>query len=321
MNLPPELPAWEPMLATLGSIDAVAGHPRDYHYEVKWDGYRGVASCGDAAGMRLRSRGGLDLLASYPELAELRGLVAGHRAVLDGEIVALTDSGVSDFEALQNHGQPGARSAHYMLFDLLHLDGHDLLEVPYLARRDLLTSLIDEGSPHVHVPSTFGDQLDVARQASVQLRLEGLIAKRITSGYQPGSRSPYWLKVKNFYTQEVVVVGWSRGSGNRSGGLGSLLLAVPGDDGSLHCVGSAGSGFSAAALDQALSRLAPLAVPANPGVLGVRPAEARVVTWVRPELAGEVSYGMWTSAGRLRHPVWRGWRDDLDPSQIRRDVG
>lgn len=318
MTLPPAaLPAWEPMLATLGSVDAVSTRPSDYHYEVKWDGYRALAQC-DATTV-LRSRGGLDLAATYPELGELTDLLAGHRAVLDGEIVALTQDGRSDFEALQNHGQPGAQAAHYVLFDLLHLDGHDLLQVPYLQRRELLESLVGEGTGHVHLPTTFGDELDIALGASAQLKLEGLIAKRTSSGYHPGRRSEVWLKIKNFYTQDVVVVGWSRGSGNRSGSLGSLLLAVPDDQGRLVCVGAAGSGFSAAALDEAMARLAPRQLSGNPGVVGLKPAELRATTWVRPELCGEVSYGMWTASGRLRHPVWRGWRDDLDPGQIRRD--
>lgn len=309
------------MLATMGSVEGLGPDAGQWHFEVKWDGYRALAHLQTGHAMRLRSRRGLDLAPTYPELAELGELLAGQDIVLDGEIVCLGADGRSDFELLQNHGRPEAPAAHLMIFDLLHLDGHDLLRVPYLQRRDLLLALIGEGTAHVHVPQTFADERALALDASRQLRLEGLVAKRVTSGYQPGRRSEDWLKIKNVFTQEVVVVGWSRGSGNRAHGLGSVLLAVPDESGVLRCVGSAGSGFTVAAQQEALLRLAPLVQDRNPGVQGVRPAEARGITWVRPQCAAEVSHSMWTAAGRLRHPVWRGWRDDLDPATITRGEG
>jgi len=312
------LPELAPMLATLATQDSVAGE--GWHFEVKWDGYRALAHCTGGARPVLRSRGGLDLAARYPELDELAGLVAGHRVLLDGEVVSLTPQGLSDFEALQNHGRPGSRPAHFMAFDLLQLDETSLLQLPYLQRRALLEELLDGGSEHVHVPTTFGDERDLALGASRQLKLEGLIAKRAESHYHPGRRSDDWLKVKNFWSQSVVVVGWKPGTGSRARTVGSLLLAVPGPDG-LVCVGSAGSGFTDAMLADALARMAPLQRSSNPGVAGVRPPEARGTTWLEPVLVGEVSYAMWTAAGRLRHPVWRGWRDDLAVDQVVREQG
>ncbi|GAA1395717.1 non-homologous end-joining DNA ligase [Luteococcus peritonei] len=308
------LPELAPMLATLGSDDVV--RQPGWHFEVKWDGYRALARRPREGGLVLRSRGGLDLAATYPELGELDGLLAGHKAIVDGEIVALLPDGRSDFEALQNHGQSGNRPAHFMAFDLLHLDGNSLLHLPYLERRELLEGLLGEGSGNVHVPTTFGDEGELALAASRQLRLEGLIAKRATSTYQPGRRTEAWLKVKNFWTQEVVVVGWKRGSGARSRTIGSLLVAVPDATGRLQCVGSAGSGFTDAMLDDAVARLRPLQRATNPDVANVRPLEARENTWVEPVLVGEVSYGQRTAQGRLRHPVWRGWRDDLTPAEV-----
>lgn len=312
---------WQPMLATMGTVEALGPDAGQWHFEVKWDGYRAVVHHRRGRAPVFRSRGGLDLASRYPELHELTEVLTGHDAVLDAEIVALAADGRSDFELLQNHGRSGAASAHLMFFDLLHLDGHDLLRVPYLQRRELLTALVGDGSRCVHVPQTFGNDRSLALQASTQLQLEGLVAKRVDSTYQPGARSTDWLKIKNVHSQEVVVVGWSRGSGNRAHGLGSVLLAVPDDEGQLHCVGSAGSGFGALAQQDAIARLTPLELPRNPGVLGVRPEEGRDVRWVRPVLAGEVAHSMWTASGRLRHPVWRGWRDDLDPHTIRRGEG
>lgn len=302
------LPELGPMLATLGSED-VARLP-GWQFEVKWDGYRALARQERGGGLVLRSRGGLDLAPRYPELQELSGLLAGHEAIVDGEVVALLPDGRSDFEALQNHAQPGGRAAHFMAFDLLHLDGTSLLQLPCVERRGLLEALLEEGSQHFHVPSTFGADGELALSASRQLRLEGLIAKRSGSVYQPGRRTEDWIKIKNFWTQEAVVVGWKRGSGNRSRTVGSLLLAVP-VDGRLRCVGGVGSGFTAAMLDEALARLRPLERPTHPGVEGVTAVEARENTFVEPRLVAEVSYAMRTAAGRLRHPVWRGWRDDL----------
>lgn len=313
--------AWQPMLATMGSVEALGPDEGQWHFEVKWDGYRALVHQTSDHSLRLRSRGGLDLAPSYPELREVQELLQGQDVVLDGEIVALTADGRSDFELLQNHGRAGSSGAHLMLFDLLHLDGHDLLRMPYLQRRELLLALVGRGTAHAHVPETFGPERELALTASGQLRLEGLVAKRVGSTYQPGRRSEDWVKIKIVFTQEVVVVGWSRGSGNRSHGLGSVLLAVPDESGVLHCVGSAGSGFSVAAQQEARERLALCEVDHNPGVVGVRPAESRGLTWVRPGLAAEVSHSMWTAAGRLRHPVWRGWRDDLDPMNIVRGEG
>ena len=307
------LPVIEPMLATLGR-PADLGPPDAWRYEVKWDGYRAVASVDGRA--TFRSRGGLDLTKAYPELGELADLLTGHQAVLDGEVVALLPDGRADFGALQNRGSRAGVVVHYMAFDLLHLDETSTLTLPYVDRRELLESLIDDGR-HVHVPTTFGDDYDLASSASVQLRLEGLVAKRPGSAYAPGRRSRDWLKLKNVWTQDVIVVGWKPGEGRRGGTLGSLLLAVQGPDG-LTYVGHAGTGFTETSLTEALALLAPLA-RRTPPVPDVPAADARGIRWVEPVLVGEVGYGSWTGTGRLRHPVWRGWRPDKSPDEVVRD--
>lgn len=304
-------PSFRPMLAT-----PVGGSPLPsvgWHYEVKWDGYRAIAQVSGGR-VRLESRGGLDLAPSYPELGELGRLLAGHEAVLDGEVVVLDAQGRSSFEALQSRGRTKV-AVHLMLFDLLWLDGLSLLDLGYLQRRLFLTDLVGDGTAHVHVPSAFGDDRDFALDASKQLGLEGVVAKRADSPYRPGTRSPDWLKLKHVRTQEVVIVGWAPGENGRAGQVGSLVMAVNGDDG-LTCVGRVGSGFSQQALDEAMAVLSPLEV-GSPTVPDATALESKGVHWVRPELVGEVTYLSRTATDRLRHPVWRGWRPDVEVADVR----
>lgn len=301
----------EPMLATLGSEADVSGP--GWHYEVKWDGYRALASVSGGA-VAWRSRNGVDLAGTYPELDEVAALLGDHEAVLDGEIVALDAAGRSRFELLQNHGR-GAAPAHYMVFDLLRLDGRSLLRTPYVERRAALKELLPGDGRYVHVPETFGSDRELALEASHTFDLEGVVAKRADSVYQPGRRARTWIKVKNQRTQEVVVVGWRPGEGGRGGTLGSLLLAVPDAEGRLTYAGRAGSGFTDRALREARGRLDALARD-TPPIDGVPRPDARDARWVEPTLVGEVTFAEWTGSGRLRHPVWRGWRPDKEPADV-----
>ncbi len=305
----PRLPPVAAMLATAGtSADVATG---EWHFEIKWDGYRAVAAV-QGGGLSLTSRNGLDLTARYPELRELVDALDGRDAVLDGEVVVLDDQGRSRFELLQNHGRGG--DAHYMAFDLLRLDGESLLDLPWLERRGRLEQLMPDDHAHVHVPPTLGTDRDSAVATSQDLGLEGVVAKAAQSRYEPGRRSSSWVKLKNIRMQEVVVVGWSPGGNARSATLGSVLLAVH-DAGELHYVGKAGSGFSDEGLGQARTVLEGIET-AEPPVADVPKVDARGARWVEPLLVGEVSFAEWTSSGRLRQPVWRGWR----PEKLAEDV-
>lgn len=305
-------PPIRPMLATPGKRDEVL--TGEWHYEIKWDGYRAVAAFTDGA-LSLTSRNGLDLTVSYPELGELADALAGHDAQLDGEVVVLDDKGRSSFELLQNHGRGG--DAHYMAFDLLGLDGESFLDRPWIERRARLEQLLPNDHAHVHVPSTLGTDRDSAIETSQDLGLEGVVAKSAAGRYEPGRRSSSWVKLKNIRTQEVVVIGWSPGNNARSGTLGSVLLAVH-DDGQLNYVGKAGSGFTDEGLGHARSILEDIETDAPP-VDDVPRTDARGARWVEPLLVGEVSFAEWTSSGRLRQPVWRGWRPDKAAEDIVRE--
>ncbi|MDO5736795.1 MAG: non-homologous end-joining DNA ligase, partial [Propionibacteriaceae bacterium] len=307
----PSVPGLAPMLATPGTpLDVGKG---EWHFEIKWDGYRALAGVHDGV-LSLSSRSGRDLTHTYPELQEIVGMVAGHNVVLDGEVVVLDEQGRSRFELLQGHGQSG--DAHYMAFDLLWIDGESLVDMAYTQRRERLETLLEDDGRLVHVPPALGTDRDSAIATSQDLGLEGVVAKMDRSPYEPGRRSASWVKLKNLRSQDVVVIGWSPGRSARSTTLGSVLLAVH-DEGELHYVGKAGSGFTDEGLQQAREVLegieidtAPVDVPRN---------DARGARWVEPLLVGEVSFAEWTASRRLRQPVWRGWKPETLPEDVVRE--
>ncbi|MCC3268893.1 ATP-dependent DNA ligase [Arthrobacter gengyunqii] len=323
------MPAVEPMLATLGTRadvnDADGNEHDEWAFEMKWDGVRAVVDV-TPEGTRLISRNGNDMTAAYPELQELSRHLNGERAVLDGEIVAINKAGRPDFGLLQPRMHltkrreieaAAARTpVHLMLFDLLWLDGNSLLDLPYTQRREILESAVDPAGEdgHVQVPPALDMSMDEAVEASKELGLEGVIAKRRTSTYAPGRRSKNWIKLKNSFTQEVVIVGWRPGKGNRASKIGSLLVAVP-DGHELTYIGRVGSGLSEKDLALVGGRLKKLARK-TPPLDGVPSADASDAQWVRPVLVGEVTYSERTSTGKLRHPAWRGLRPDKKPSDV-----
>ncbi|MET4223665.1 ATP-dependent DNA ligase [Oerskovia enterophila] len=327
-----------PMLATAGTVETLTaeGDPDDWAYEMKWDGFRVVAQVtgagDDTPSVRLVSRSGKDMTLTYPELQDLavRVPVADLPVVVDGEIVALDARGRPSFRRLQQRANltkagdvAAARTkvgVELMLFDVLSVAGRSLVRRTYDERREILEDLVD-GSGTVHVPPAFDGDLAGAVATSRQLGLEGVVAKRRTSTYTAGRRSRSWIKVKHSHTQEVVVVGWRPGHGDRSHLVGSLLLAVPDDEG-LRYVGRVGSGFTEKDRRDLVTRLGRIERVTNPA-LDVPAADASDARWVTPHLVGEVDYADWTSApegdGKLRHAVWRGWRPDKSPEDVRRE--
>ncbi|MGW6004713.1 ATP-dependent DNA ligase [Oerskovia enterophila] len=327
-----------PMLATAGTVETLTaeGDPDDWAYEMKWDGFRVVAQVtgtgDDTPSVRLVSRSGKDMTLTYPELQDLavRVPVADLPVVVDGEIVALDARGRPSFRRLQQRanltkaGDVAAARAkvgvELMLFDVLSVGGRSLVRRTYDERREILEDLVD-GSGTVHVPPAFDGDLAGAVATSRQLGLEGVVAKRRTSTYTAGRRSRSWIKVKHSHTQEVVVVGWRPGHGDRSHLVGSLLLAVPDDEG-LRYVGRVGSGFTEKDRHDLVTRLGRIERVTNPA-LDVPAADASDARWVTPHLVGEVDYADWTSApegdGKLRHAVWRGWRPDKSPEDVHRE--
>ena len=305
-----------PMLAVAGALppDGAA-----WSYEVKWDGVRALVAV-QGGRVTLTSRNRNDVTASYPELQEL---AAGVPVLLDGEVVAFDDRGRSDFGRLQTRmhvGRPAealvrATPVQLLLFDVLHAGGRSLLDESHAVRRELLESLDLEGA-HWSVPPAFDDGVDLLAVTQEQ-GLEGVVAKRRDSRYLPGRRSEAWVKVKHVRRTSAVVAGWKPGEGGRAGRIGSLLLGVPGPDG-LEYAGHVGTGFSAATLALLAERLGPLRRDTSPFATPVPRQYAKDAVWVEPLLVVEVDYTEWTKDGRLRHPSYKGLRDDYDPKDVRR---
>ncbi len=318
-----------PMLASPGSATLI-GDPADWVFEMKWDGIRAVVDVDVDRDppVRLTSRTGNDLTAAYPELIALAE-ACGRRAIVDGEIVALDAAGRPDFGLLQKRmnlvGTADIERARrdtpvrFVVFDLLADGDVSLLDDSYDVRRSRLEERVTPGDV-VQVPTVLDGAETTADEAmaiSARLRLEGIVAKRRSSDYAPGRRSTAWLKLKHTLMQEVVIGGWRPGKGRRAGGLGSLLLGIPGPNG-LDYVGRVGTGFSDRDLDRIAERLAPLASE-DPAFHDVPRADAADAHWVTPTLVGEVEFAEWTSSGHLRQPSWRGWRTDKSPEDVVRE--
>lgn len=304
----PRLQDYSPMLATLGSVDKLTA--AQYAFEGKFDGYRLLVEV-DHGRLRLQSRSGRDVTAEYPQLRSLAADLADHEVILDGEVVALDADGVPSFGEMQNRVR--ATRIEFWAFDILRLDGRSLMRAKYRDRRKVLEAFA-AGTNLIVPPLIEGDGPEALAHSRAK-KWEGVVAKKWDSTYQPGRRSSAWIKDKNWNTQEIVIGGWREGNGGRSSGIGALLMGIPGDDG-LEFVGRVGTGFSDKELSRLKAILAPLHTDDSPFDPPLPRPETRGVTYVRPELVGEVRYGEWTSDGRLRHPSWRGLRPDKDPAEV-----
>jgi bifunctional non-homologous end joining protein LigD len=207
-------------------------------------------------------------------------------------------------------------AVQFWLFDALWLDGISLMDKKYDDRRRILQALPVRGDVCL-VPPQLAGGAGEALQDSADRSWEGIVAKRGDSTYQPGRRSHSWIKIKNFLDLEVVIVGWSPGSGRRAGSVGSLLLAVPDADGRLRYAGKVGTGFTDSILDQLMGTLAPLHTDRSAVADTVPRQDVLGAVWVRPELVGEVKYGQWTPDRRLRATSWRGLRPDKTVDDLR----
>ncbi|MDN6152153.1 MAG: non-homologous end-joining DNA ligase, partial [Yaniella sp.] len=316
----------EPMLASLGKVETVARKEKDWSFEMKWDGIRAIATVRAATkdsdgSVTLTSRNGRDMTATYPELAELVDCVDVD-CVVDGEIVALGPSSRPDFGRLQQRmGLTKSRDVerersktpvYLMVFDLLHSDGESLLRTSYDQRRERLAEVVSEGE-NIYVPEAFEGSLDEAMKSSKELDLEGVMAKQRDSVYLSGRRTRTWLKLKHSSTRDVLIVGWRTGNGERADTFASLLLAAHGDEGLVY-LGRVGTGFDQEQLQMLRKKLDQLSRKTPP--VEIPAPDRRDASWVTPSLVGEVTLGGITEAGRLRHPVWRGLREDIDPDDV-----
>jgi bifunctional non-homologous end joining protein LigD len=326
---PPEDPGYEPfpsdlrpMLARSGALPA---KEEQFGFEVKWDGIRAILYA-DHGHIELRGRNGSDFTSRYPEVRQLGRALGARRIVLDGEVVALDEQGRPSFERLQSRMHLASDSAvrrrmrdipaTYVIFDLLYLDGHGTMSLSYEERRDLLERLELEG-PAWRTPAYQRGQGKPLLEATRELGVEGIVAKKLDCPYMPGVRASHWIKVKNVRTQDVVIGGWTPGEGGRSSTMGSLAVGVM-EDGRLVYSGKVGTGFTEQTLALLKRELEPLRSDSSP-FSGRQPPRGTI--YVEPRLVAHVEFREWTKSGTLRAPSFKGLRPDVSPQETVREEG
>jgi len=306
----------EPELATF--VDQ-APLGDEWVHEIKFDGYRFLAFI-DRGRARLKTRNGREWSSRLPHLCQrLAKSLRVTSAVLDGELVALNEAGVSDFAALKDAlGRADERLLLYYAFDLLYLDGRDLRDLPLGDRKKALRALVENAK----LPSlSYSDHIEGRGQLvfrrSCEYALEGTVSKRKDAPYRSG-RQTDWVKIKCQKRQEFVVAGYTDPRGSRQG-LGALLLGVH-EGGRLLYAGKVGTGFSSGFLKDLRRKLGALGRPESPFASAVPRSVSRGAHWVEPRLVAEVLFSNWTRDHRLRHPSFLGLREDKPPAQIVREV-
>ncbi len=316
-----------PMLARAGKPGDLPRDERNWSFEVKWDGVRAIAYV-QPGRLRLESRNLNDITESYPEV---RGLIADlgmQEAVFDGEIVAFDNSSHPprpNFGRLQQRMHVTSPSSVrrlaaktpvvYAIFDLLYLDGHSLMELPYHERRARLEALGLAG-PAWRVPAAHPSEGERLLEATRAQGLEGIIAKRLDSSYEPGRRTGAWIKLKHTTRQELVIGGWIPGEGRRAERIGALLMGFF-QDGAFRYAGRVGTGFTEATLGTLAERLRPLLRDTNP--FSNPPKLPRESVFVEPSLVAEIEFTEWTGDGVMRAPSFKGLREDKPPTQVVRE--
>lgn len=305
-------PFVEPALATL--VEA-APSGRDWLFEIKHDGYRMQARI-DGGSVTLLTRSGLDWTAKFKPIAAALKALKLPSALIDGEIVVETESGVSSFSALQpalTSGEVGA--AVFYAFDLLYLDGEDLRALPLIERKDLLLQSLDDAGPKSRVRFSehlVEDGAAMARHAC-KLGLEGIIAKRADAAYRSG-RSDLWRKVKCTHSEEFVIAGYMP-STSAARSVGSLILGSYQGESLVH-VGRVGTGFSNIAARDLWTQLDQLRIKASPFSTELSPLARRNAKWVEPRLVCEVTFRGWTTDDQLRHASFKTLRLDVRPDEV-----
>lgn len=299
----------EPMKARL----ADPGIGNDWDFEVKWDGYRAIAFCGESFTLQGRRLNRIN--ADFPEIAPPAGCEG---KVLDGELVVFDEQGRPDFQLMQARRDLGLK-ASFVVFDLLWSSGTDLRQAPYRERRELLESIGIEQERWT-VPDRLSGSLSEVLDATSKLGLEGIVAKDPESPYVEHRRSNYWLKVKHTRSQEFVIGGWIEGKGHRAGTLGALLVGYQDPlSEALRYAGRVGTGFDDQLLSRVSKELTGTETRDSPFRDVDRPDLPRGARWCQPKIVIEVRFTQWTNEGRLRNPVFAGFRPDKRPEEVVRE--
>lgn len=301
-----------PMLATLidHSFDS-----DDWLFEIKWDGYRGLAFI-DNGNVQLKSRNKILLNQNFPTIIQQLKKIPG-QAILDGELVVIDSQGKSHFQLMQNYQRERKGHLCYYVFDLLYKDGQNLSQLPLIERKEILKKYLDQlNLPLIRFSGHVLREGEAFFKEAAKKGLEGIIGKKIASTYQ-SRRSKDWVKIKTILQQEVVIGGFTAPRGSRKK-FGALLVGIYDDQKQLQYSGHVGGGFDEALLDEVYDKLKPLIQKKS--AFEVTPKANAPVTWVKPKLICEVSFSEWTKDNMMRHPVFHGLRVDKKPQSVKKEV-
>jgi len=288
----------------------------EWSYEIKFDGYRIMARI-DHGEVKLFTRNGHDWTHKLPKQAQALAALQLESAWLDGEMVVVDEQGVPDFQSLQNAFDSGnSGDILYYLFDMPYLNGVDLREVPMEERRVALATVLKPSEePLLRFSDAFAEEPEALLNSACQMRMEGLIGKRLGSAYV-SRRSSDWIKLKCKHRQEFVVVGYTDPKGSRQA-FGALLLGLHDrDSGELRYAGKVGTGFNEMTLKSIYEQLKPLQTKKPSVVNPPSGFDAKGVHWLKPVLLAEIAFAEMTKDGSVRHAVFHGLRDDKPATDI-----
>jgi len=303
---------------------------KDWVFEIKWDGVRSILFLNKSKNiLEIQARSGMTITHRYPEIAAIAksAVQCEDSVVLDGEIVVLNSEGVPDFQRHQKRMNVDSKKdieslsqstpSTYFVFDILHLDGRNLKQLEFLERRAILSKVLKVRSPRMRISDYIEEWGKAVFDNAVNMRLEGVVGKQKYSKYLEGVRSPSWVKIKSVVTQDCVVIGYTRGEGNREGYFGSLILAAY-IHGKLQFIGHSGSGFTSAQVQESFKKLERLKTTRCP--IDFVPYVNREPVWVRPKMVIEVKFNGWTLDQIMRAPIFVGLREDKSPEECTIEV-
>ncbi|SDS11590.1 DNA ligase D [Gramella sp. MAR_2010_147] len=301
--------AVKPMLAS--TTKKIFNDP-NWIYELKWDGYRIIAHVNDGE-VTLHSRNGISYNTKFPNLVEDLENIP-HEAILDGEVVVVDKNGIPDFQKLQNYSPKTKGTLKFYVFDMLYLNGHSMLDLKLMERKSLIPEVLEETNIAVYCDHIEGMGTSFYQKA-IDAGMEGVMAKKADSTYTPGYRTEKWLKVKANESLETIICGYTDSEGAL---FGSLILGIVKDT-DFEYIGNCGTGFSNKSQQELLKKMKELETTAIP--FKDKPnLKGRKANWIKPELVCEVTFSEWTSAGRMRHPVYKGLREDKPTKEINTEL-